>query len=66
VSLFLHQIPIFSNLPSVVSDIILSKIKTKYYKAGEVIHDGDNIPQFMGVIYIGSVQYKSGKKHVIK
>jgi hypothetical protein len=50
----------------VVSDIILSKIKTKYYKTGEVIHDVDTIPQFMGVIFIGSVQYKHGKKLFIK
>lgn len=38
VSLFLDQIPIFSGLPPVVSDIILSQLKTRYYKPGDVIH----------------------------
>lgn len=39
VSLYIEQIPFFQNLPPVVKDIILSQLKTTYYKPGESIHN---------------------------
>lgn len=38
VSLYLDQIPFFQNLPPIVKDIILSSLKTRYYKPGDCIH----------------------------
>jgi len=52
--MFLNQIDIFKGLPHVVSDIILSNLTTKTYKAGEIIHDV-GVPEFMGVVFVGSV-----------
>lgn len=39
VSLYIEQIPFFQNLPPVVKDIILSQLKTMYFKPGESIHN---------------------------
>ena len=52
VGLYLSQHPLFSNLPQVVTDLILTRIRTMYVKAGEVVHAGGP-PQFMGVIFAG-------------
>lgn len=66
VSMYLQQIPIFSNLPGVVIEIILTHIKTKYFKVGDVLHYEHEDPQFLGIVYVGAVQYKSGKRTVVK
>ena len=36
-----------------------------YYKAGDVVFHEDETPQFIGVVYIGSVEYKVGKRNVV-
>lgn len=38
--LYLQQLELFKKLPSVVTEIILSSMKTKYYKSGEIVHGG--------------------------
>ncbi len=37
--LYLEQIAIFKNLPSLIMDRILTEIKAKKYQTGEVIHN---------------------------
>ena len=66
VSLYLQQIPVFSYLPGVIIEIILTHIKTKYFKVGDVLHYEHEDPQFLGIVYVGAVQYKSGKRTIIK
>ena len=54
----------FQNLPQYVLDLILDNITTKYYKNNEIIHNEDDELKFMGVIFVGSVEYFQGKKIV--
>ena len=65
VSLFIEQIPFFQKLPPVVKDIILSQLKTLYFKPGECVHN-EGAPEFMAVIFVGAVQWKSDKKVIVK
>lgn len=41
-------------------------MKTKYYKAGEKIYEEGDPNQFIGIVYVGSVEYKVSKRSVIK
>jgi signal-transduction protein with cAMP-binding, CBS, and nucleotidyltransferase domain len=65
VSLYLEQIPFFQNLPPVVKDTILSQLRTCYYKTGECIHQ-EGAPDFMAVIFVGAVTWKTDKKPIVK
>ena len=63
VGLYLQQNPLFSKLPAVVIDLLLTHISTRYLKAGEVVHQGGP-PAFMGVVFAGLVASKKGKEMI--
>lgn len=58
--------PIFRGLPNVVKDILLNNLKTKYYSADDIIHHDEETAQFIGIIFLGEVEYKIGKRKIIK
>jgi len=60
--LFLQNVEIFKNIPSEIVDLILDKLTTRYYKAGEIVHEECQAPLFKGVVYIGSLEAITGKK----
>ncbi len=50
--LYLQQLPLFNKLPSVVIDIVLSHLTSKYFKTGDVVHPGGE-PEFLGIVFAG-------------
>jgi signal-transduction protein with cAMP-binding, CBS, and nucleotidyltransferase domain len=56
----------FRGIPNEVLELILDQLKTKYYSAGEVIHREEDIPNFMGLIFVGEVEYRVKKRAVVK
>lgn len=66
VSLFLSQIHTFRDLPAVVNEIILDHLKTRYFAANDVVHFEGERAGFIGIVYLGDVEYKLGKRTVLK
>lgn len=64
--MYLQEIGIFKNIPNEVMELILDNITTKYYKAGQIVHQENKAPSFMAVIYIGEVEYHDKKKTVVQ
>ena len=64
--MYLEQISTFRNLPSTVRDILLEHLKTRYYPAGAIVHDDNEYSEFIGIIYLGEVEYRLGKRTVVK
>ena len=58
--------PIFRGLPNVIKDIILNNLKTKYYSVDDIVHYDEEIAQFVGIIFLGEVEYRIGKRRIIK
>lgn len=65
-TLYLQKIKMFKDLPNEVNQIILDNITTKYYKAGEKVYDEKDPNQFIGVIYVGSVEYKLNRRIIAR
>jgi len=57
---------VFRGLPNVIKDIILNNLRTKYYSADEIVHYEEQTAQFIGIIFLGEVEYKNGKRKIIK
>ena len=55
IGMYLGQIEVFKSLPLTVMDLIVSRVACRSYRAGEVIHDGVGVPEFMGVVFVGGV-----------
>ena len=56
----------FQNIPGEVQAIILNNLQTKYFKAGERVYVQGNPNKFIGVVYVGSVEYMMGKRAVVR
>ena len=60
--MYLGQIEVFRGLPPVVLEMVVTRLGCRTYRAGEVIHAGDGLPEFMGVVFVGGVVEKDGRK----
>lgn len=62
-SLYLSEFSIFQKLPSSISEIILHQMGVRYYKKGDVVHDEKKEVEFMGIVFLGELEYSvEGKK----
>jgi hypothetical protein len=41
-------------------------LKTRYYPAGGIVHDDNEFAEFIGIIYLGEVEFRQGKRTVVK
>lgn len=55
----------FKNLPHRIFDIILSQIGVKYFHTGDMVHEEARQMEFVGIVFVGSVQYSVGRGQVI-
>lgn len=65
-SLYLSELPIFKKLPGSIHEIILAQMGVRYYRKGETVHDERSEAEFMGIIFLGEVEYISEGKKVKK
>ena len=47
-------------------ETVLDRLKSKYYKANEVIYNGQGEMPYMGIIFVGSVEYTEFGEKVTK
>ena len=63
-SMYLSQIEVFKGLPTTVMELIVSRLGCRTYRAGEVVHGGEEeAPGFMGVVFVGAVVEREGRKN---
>lgn len=64
--LYLQEIEAFKGLPNEVLSIILDHLKTQYFKVGQTVYNEEDVPSFMGLIYVGELEYRVGKRSIVR